>query len=109
MKYKKPAKFREGDVVRVRSKSDVLSSVDTPNKFLESLFVDQILDYCGKQFKVYKILYHYFDEHKYRMFKVIEPLYMLDGLICYGEDEMFEVKCNRSCYLFLHETWLEKV
>ena len=68
MKYKKPAKFREGDVVRVRSKSDVLSSVDTPNKFLESLFVDQILDYCGKQFKVYKILYHYFDEHKYRMF-----------------------------------------
>ena len=109
MKYKKPAKFREGDVVRVRSKSDVLSSVDTPNKFLESLFVDQILDYCGKQFKVYKILYHYFDEHKYRMFKVIEPLYILDGLICYGEDDMFEVKCNRSCYLFLHETWLEKV
>ena len=109
MKYKKPAKFREGDVVRIRSKSDVLSSVDTPNKFLESLFVDQILDYCGKQFKVYKILYHYFDEHKYRMFKVIEPLYILDGLICYGEDDMFEVKCNRSCYLFLHETWLEKV
>ena len=109
MKYKKPAKFREGDVVRIRSKSDVLSSVDTHNRFLESLFVDQILDYCGKQFKVYKILYHYFDEHKYRMFKVIEPLYMLDGLICYGEDEMFEVKCNRSCYLFLHETWLEKV
>ena len=109
MKYKKPAKFREGDVVRVRSKSDVLSSVDTPNKFLESLFVDQILDYCGKQFKVYKILYHYFDEHKYRMFKVIEPLYILDGLICYGEDDMFEVKCNRSCYMFLHDTWLEKV
>ena len=109
MKFTKSAKFKENELVRVRSKEEIITSVDAHDKLCSNLFVDQILDYCGNVFKVQKIVYNYFDEHKFRMFRVIEPLYFLDGLICNGEGEKFECRCDRSCYLLWHEKWLEKV
>lgn len=109
MKYKKPARFKENDTVRVRSRTDVLLTLNTQKRLADDLFVDQMLDFCGREFKIQKVVFNYFDERKYRMFKVMEPLYLLAGGFCHGEVEDFEERCDRGCYLLWYEEWLEKV
>jgi len=68
--------------------------------------MDQMWAYCGQKFKVLKIVNNFFDEYRVIMHKTRATLYILDGLICDGNIESFDHRCDRSCYLLWHENWL---
>ena len=100
--------YKVGDVVRIRSKENILKTLDYINKIEGCLFMEQMWEYCGSKFIVIKFVNNFFDEHKYKMFKTHSPLYILDGLICNGVVDTFDHRCDHSCYFLWHEKWLEK-
>lgn len=101
-------KYSVGDVVTIRSKEDVVETINPLNKKDGCLFMEQMWNYCGKNFRILKIVKNYFDEYRFKMFKVEPPLYILKDLICDGLVESLEHGCDRSCYFLWHEDWLEK-
>jgi len=100
--------FIIGNEVKVKSRETVSRSLDPSNKREGCLFMDQMWEYCGLNFKVKIIVYNFFDEYRFKMYKPQSPLYILDDLICHGEVSSFEHRCDRSCFLMWHEDWLEE-
>jgi len=105
-KYKH--KYVEGDIVSILKRDEILATLDSCGKHEGCLMMEQMWQYCGKSFKVIKVVNNFFDEYQYKMYKVRPPLYILEGLICDGIVESFEHRCDRSCYLLWHEEWLDK-
>lgn len=70
--------------------------------------MNQMWEYCGKEYKVLKVVNHVFDEFRYRMHKTRLPFYIVEGLICNGNIRNLNLPCDRSCYFMWHEQWLEK-
>jgi hypothetical protein len=104
---KKP-QFAAGDAVKVRSRQEISKNVDSFDRLDGCLMMDQMWEFCGKGFKILKVVNNFFDEYVYKMYKVRSPLYILEGLICNGAVQSFEHGCDRSCYILWHEDWLEK-
>jgi len=101
--------YREGDLVRIKRNEEIGSTLDPASKREGCPFTTQMAEYSGKEFKIIKTVKNFFDEHECKMYKVVPPLYILEGLICDGQVKSFTQRCDHSCYLLWHEDWLEKV
>ena len=101
-------KFSVGDIVKVHTSEKISQTLNSLNKHEGCLMMDQMWQFCGKGFKILKVVNNFFDEYQYKMYKVRSPLYILDGLICDGVVKSFEHGCDRSCYILWHEDWLEQ-
>ena len=101
-------KFAVGDIVKIQSAEHILNTLDSAKKLGGCLFMNQMWNYCGQKFKILKIISNFFDEYRFKMYKTKSTLYILDELICDGHVELFNHKCDRSCYLLWHEKWLSK-
>lgn len=101
-------KFHVRDFVRVRSKEEISENLDPMNKLNGCLFMNQMWEFCGKEFKIVKVVKNFFDEHQCKIYQVSAPLYILDGVICDGKIESFKHTCDHSCYLLWHEDWIMK-
>lgn len=100
-------KYATGNLVRVRSVNNVSKTLDPLNSLDGCLFMKQMWDYCGKTFTIIKVVIHIFDEFQCKMYKTKIPLYLLDTVICNGLVDSFTHRCDRSCYFFWHEEWIE--
>jgi len=101
-------KLKAGDIVIVRPAESIRRSLDNFNKVDGCLFMNQMWEYCGQEYKALKVVNNFFDEYQDKMYKTRSPLYILDGIICDGIADEFQHRCDRSCYLLWHEEWLEK-
>lgn len=101
--------FSVGDRVYVKSKDKILKLLSPDHKKDGCLFMDQMFSFCGQSYQVKKVVYHFFDEHRYKLYKTLMPLYILDDLRCNNVGESSQPKCNRSCYFLWHEGWIEDV
>lgn len=102
------SKYKVGDRVKIRSSGKIQQSLNPLNQLDGCLFMDQMWNYCGNEYRIIKAVEHIFDEYDLKMYKCLSTLYLLDGIICDGNIPSFEHKCDRSCYLLWHEMWLEK-
>ena len=66
--------------------------------------------YCGKSFTVRKRIRRFFDERTRRMVK-LRDVVILEGVFCEVSPLGFEeyAGCDRTCFLFWKESWLERV
>lgn len=96
----------EGELVRIRKREEILSTLDATSSADGCLFMTQMWGLSGTTHRVKKIVNNYFDEHTLKMYRCGAPLYLLDGLICDGEG-VFGGRCDRSCFLLWHEQWLD--
>jgi hypothetical protein len=98
--------LRVGDWVEVRSKAEILRSLDK-NGRLESLpFMPQMFEYCGQRFKVYKRAHKTCDTVSpspagRRLADAVHLDLRCDGK-AYGG-------CQTACLLFWKEAWLKPV
>lgn len=99
-------RFKIGDIVKVKPGEEIRKTLDSSGKLGGCLFMKGMWDHCEHEFKVLKVVENVFDEHKYMMYKVATPLYLLDGVICNGTEEGTTGRCDRSCYYFWKEEWL---
>ncbi|RJP96274.1 MAG: hypothetical protein C4518_00385 [Desulfobacteraceae bacterium] len=100
------AQFKIGDVVTVRSQSEITLTLNDNNRHEGCLFMKQMWGYCGKSFSILKVVRNLFDEKRCRMHLATIPVYILDGVICNGEVPSFEYPCDHSCYFLWHQDWL---
>ena len=68
--------------------------------------MQEMLPYCGTNQKVFKRVEGFLDERDYLM-KRCNGIVILQGVICNGTRDF--AKCDRSCYFFWREEWLEKI
>ncbi|MFW6149156.1 MAG: hypothetical protein ACOC6D_04790 [Atribacterota bacterium] len=100
--------LKPGDIVRVRSKEEIRQTLDKKNKLDGCFFMDEMWQYCGTQQRVLRRVEGFFDEAGLRMFKT-RDIVLLEGLNCSGKVSYFETRCDRFCYYFWKEAWLEKI
>lgn len=105
--YTNSSGLKAGDVVRIRSKGQILVTLDKNNKLEGCYFMDEMWQYCGSHQKVFKKIDYFFDESNLRMCKASNTV-ILEGLYCSGK-RPYKLNCDRSCFVFWKEDWLEKI
>jgi hypothetical protein len=98
--------LKPGDMVRIKSKEEILQTLDGWKRYKGCMFMDEMWQYCGGIYKVLKKVNHMLDERDMKV-KKCKDMLILEGLICQGSWPFKE--CDRSCFFFWKETWLEKV
>lgn len=98
--------FQRGDLVRIRSREEILSTLDPFNELKGCAFLTGMYQYCGTQQRVLKSMQHFLDERDYKL-KKVRGVILLENVICSGTPAFGA--CDRCCFLFWREEWLEKV
>jgi hypothetical protein len=92
--------------VRIRSKEEIRATLDNWNQRRGCSFLDEMWPYCGTQQRVFKRVERFLDERDY-LTKRCKGIVLLEGLICEGTK--YFGPCDRSCFYFWREEWLEKM
>lgn len=98
--------LKAGDMVRVRSREEIRATLDRWGELKGCAFMDNMAPYCGTVQRVLKPVERFMDERDYRM-KKVKGLILLEGAICQGHPVLGH--CDRSCFFFWREEWLEKI
>jgi hypothetical protein len=98
--------LESGDTVRVRSIEEVRSTLDVWKELRGCAFLESMWQYCGTTQVVMQRMERFVDERDYKV-KKVNGIVLLEGAICRGT-AVFG-RCDRCCYLFWREEWLEKV
>ncbi len=98
--------LKPGDLVKVKSDKEIRKTLDRRNKLKGCGIMDGMWKYCGTEQRVLKVVRQFLDERDYLM-KKCKGIVILDEVICEGT--IWWGKCDRSCYYFWREEWLEKV
>lgn len=98
--------FKPGDMVRIRSLDEIGATLDSWGELKGCGFMDGMEVYCGTVQRVWKPVRRFVDERDYRV-KKTRGIYILENLICQGT-KLYGT-CDRSCFFFWREEWLEKV
>jgi hypothetical protein len=105
-KQTEPVVLQAGDVVRIRSKAEIRSTLGLWNELRGCVFMDEMWNYCGTTQRVLKRAEKFMDERSYKV-KKARGLVILEGVICQGTIDFGP--CDRSCFFFWREEWLEKI
>jgi hypothetical protein len=98
--------FKTGDLVRVRSREEINSTLDPFKELKGCAFLPDMYQYCGTQQRVLKSMQHFMDERDYKL-KKVHGVILLENVICSGTPVFGP--CDRCCFLFWREEWLEKI
>lgn len=98
--------LKPGDLVKVKSEKEIKKTLNRWNKLKGCGVMDGMWKYCGTEQRVLKVVKQFLDERDYLM-KKCKGIVILDGIICDGTRLLGP--CDRSCYYFWREEWLEKV
>ncbi len=96
----------KGDLVRVRSREEILATLDRFSELKGCALLPQMWDYCGTEHRVFRYMQRFLDERDYKM-KKVSGVVLLEELYCNGT--IVFGGCDRACFLFWREEWLERV
>jgi hypothetical protein len=100
--------LRVGDTVEVKSRDEILATLDARGALDALPFMPEMLKYCGQRYKIYKRAdktsqYITFPNYcSRRMFRTVH----LEGLRCDGG---YHDGCDALCLLYWKEAWLKRV
>ena len=98
--------LQAGDVVRVRSKEEIEATLNHWRQLKGCGFMPEMEGYCGTTQRVLKRVERFVDERDL-LVKKARGIVFLDGVFCQGTADFGP--CDRTCYFFWREEWLEKV
>src|SRR5713226_8291671 len=100
-------KLRVGDWVEVRSKDEILRTLDGKGRLDGMIFMPEMFKFCGKRFQVYKRAHKtcdYTTSAPYRTRRVDRTVHLETR--CDGEAHG---GCQADCLLYWKEAWLKPV
>lgn len=98
--------LRAGEWVEVLSAEEIFSTLDS-NHCLDGLpFMPEMLQYCGRRFRVFKSAHKTCDTIESFAIRRMSSAVHLEGLRCDGEGHG---GCQAGCLLFWKEAWLRRV
>lgn len=101
----KSSKLKAGDWVEVRSKDEILSTLDSDGRLEGMPFMPEMFAFCGKKFQVYKRAHKTCDTvFPVRGRRVDHSVHL--GTRCDGSAHG---GCQASCLLFWKDAWLKPI
>jgi hypothetical protein len=97
----------EGDLVEVRSREEIVATLDDKQQNRGLSFDEEMLRLCGRRGRVLKRVERIIDEKTGRMLKIRKDTIIVDGMI--GCDGLYHKMCQRQAIAFLREAWLKRV
>src|SRR5438270_7440385 len=95
-----------GELVEVASREEILSTLDQNGKLDSMPFMPEMLQYCGKRFRVFMRADKTCDNIKQWSLRRAKNAVHLTGVRCDGTSHG---NCDAGCLLFWNEAWLKKV
>lgn len=95
-----------GDMVRVRSKEEIRATLDRWGQLKGCSFIDEMSQYCCTIQEVFKPVHRFVDERDQNV-KRTKGVVLLKNVLCQGTNTFG--MCDRSCFYFWREEWLEKI
>lgn len=96
--------LKPGELVQVRPREQILRTLDSRQRHKGLLFMPGMWRLCGKEFRVYKQVKNIQMESTGEVRRLSNTV-LLEGAVCEGSI----VECDRSCFYFWREAWLERV
>jgi ferredoxin len=98
--------LRAGELVEVRSREEILVTLDEKGTLDALPFMPEMLKYCGQRFRVYKRADKTCDTIEACISRCMTNAVHLEGLRCDGGAHD---GCQAGCFLFWKEAWLRRV
>jgi hypothetical protein len=98
--------LQPGDVVRVRSKDEIASTLNSDLLNRGMGFDGEMGRFCGHMGRVERRVGRIIDERTGRMLEMRNPCIVLENVVCEGA---YNLNCPRSITPYWREVWLEKV
>lgn len=95
-----------GDLVEIRSREEILATLDETGCIDGMPFMPEMLRYCGRQARVVKVAHKTCDTIHYSGIRSIKDAVHLEGLLC---DGAAHGGCQAGCLLFWKTAWLKRV
>ena len=100
------SKIRAGEWVQVKSKNQILKTLDNSGQLERMPFMPEMFQYCGQRFRVFK-----------RAHKTCDPPNGLEGRRVTNALHLADVRCDgqahggcqAGCLIFWKDAWLERV
>ena len=106
---KRPAErlnLQPGEIVEVKSKEEILDTLNERDYTRGLRFDREMLRYCGRRGRVLRRVERLIDEKTGRMLTINSDCIIIDGFICTGD---LHRMCPRSIYPYWREAWLKRV
>lgn len=100
--------LQPGEMARVKSYEDILSTVNDENKNQGLYFDAELVPYCGKTYRVAKRISRVIDERTGKMIQFKNASIMLENVVCQGRYSNNRMFCPRAMPCFWREIWLER-
>ena len=98
--------LQPGELVRIRSKQEIVRTLDVSNSNRGLAFDPEMLWYSGREARVLRRVERIVDERTGRLLRLKRPCIVLEDVTCRGE---YHRCCPRADYPFWREIWLERV
>lgn len=98
--------LQPGDKVRIRSKQEIQKTLNKWNQLRGCSFMEEMWPYCETTQIVFKRVEKFLDERDY-LLKKCKGIVILEGVFCEGTKDFGP--CDRLCFFFWREEWLEKI
>ena len=92
-----------GELVQVRSREEILATLNKDNRNRGLLFDSEMIRYCGGIYRVLRRVHHIIDEKNGRMMDMKYPCIILEGVACRSD---YHRLCPRAIYHYWRENWL---
>lgn len=99
-----PRELRAGDAVRVRSKDEILATLDADGRLDGQPFMPEMLQFAGRELPIFKIAHKTCDTISQSGIRSLDRTVHLVGARCDGSAHG---GCQADCVLFWREEWLE--
>ena len=98
--------LKPGDLVRIKSKDEIVATLDHTNRNRGLSFDVEMTPYCGRTARVLGRVERLIDEHTGKLIEIKSDCIVLEGIYCKADYHRF---CTRAIYQYWREIWLEKI
>lgn len=97
--------LQPGELVQVRTKEEIMTTLDSGQRNRGLWFDSEMLPYCGGIYRVLRRVQHILDEKTGKMIHMKRPCIVLEGVVCRSD---YHRLCPRSIYPYWRESWLKR-
>jgi len=101
--------LQPGELVQVRSRDEIMPTINAERKNRGLSFDVEMVPYCGKTFRVLSRVERIINEKNGAMTEIPRDCIILDGVTCSGCFSDNRLFCPRSMYPYWREIWLKRV
>jgi hypothetical protein len=102
-------RLQAGERAKVKSLEEIRATLDANGKCQGLAYTPAMEKFCGGTYRVFKRVDLAFDERKWKLSKM-RNVVILDGVLCDGQGGLDKTwtGCDRSCFVWWKEAWLER-